>query len=98
MQKIINWLINKNRLYPHLTASLIKNPNRLYAVPLLGILIKMVVLIPVAIVVLFIVMYLAVLILINSLIVLFTGKYWRHAYDINLGVMRLSTKMGFYMF
>lgn len=34
---------------------------------------------------------------INSFLVLLTGKYWEHAYWVTLGLLRLSTKISFYM-
>jgi hypothetical protein len=82
--------------YPTIKIDRIKNPNRFYAFPIIGGFVKIIMIIPVAI-------YLAILsiadffiIIINTFIVLFTGKYWKVAYDFNLGLIRLSTKISFF--
>ncbi len=54
--------------------------------------------IPVAIELVFIGLYSFILTFINSFVVLFTGKYLRHSYEINLGLTRLSAKVTFFIF
>jgi hypothetical protein len=86
-------------IYPVLTSKYIENPNRLYAVPVLGFLIKFIILIPVFIELMFIGIGAAVLIiLVNPFVVLITGRYMSLAYQANLGMLRLSTKLSFFMF
>jgi hypothetical protein len=84
-------------MYPNITATIPTNPNRLYAIPLLGFLIKVIILLPVQ-------LFLAVLGIaalfmgiINSVQVLFTGNYWDTAYKFYLGLMRLSLKTTFFL-
>ncbi|RJP45908.1 MAG: hypothetical protein C4584_02725 [Armatimonadetes bacterium] len=85
------------RLYPDIQIKLIENPNRLYAIPMLGFIFKTIILLPV-----FIWIYIlsfATFILnfiINPFVVLFTGKYWPPAYEFYMGILRLSAKISFY--
>lgn len=85
-------------LYPTLSVTHIQNPNRLFAVPLLGILVKIILVIPVGIEL--IVLYIAnfFITIANSFVVLFSGKYWDIAYSLNLGLMRLITKLYLYIY
>lgn len=81
------------RMYPELKVSHIQNPNRLYAVPLLGFLVKIIMLIPVGIWLLLLsIASFFVVVLVNPFFVLFTGKYWDSAYKLALGVMRLTAR------
>lgn len=84
--------------YPQLSVRRIESPNRFWAVPILGLLVKGIILIPVFawLYVLFLVW--AIVILINSLMVLFAGEYWATAHSLTLGLMRLGTKVGFYLY
>lgn len=86
----------KPDLYPTITIQHIQNPKRLYAIPLVGGLAKIIMLIPVAIV-LFVygIIYLVVS-LINSFYVLITSRYWDRAYTYSLGIMRYTAKISFY--
>lgn len=84
-------------IYPSLTAEHIKNPNRFYAFPILGMLIKFIILIPVYIEMIFLILAFAVLSIVNSFAVLFTGKYMDAFYQFNLGFMRLSAKVSFFL-
>lgn len=88
---------NTSNLYPFININHPENPNRFYAVPLIGILIKIIILIPVWI-------WLGILniggffiSLINSIEVLFTGKYWDTAYNYNLGLMCLTIKVIYFL-
>jgi hypothetical protein len=85
------------KIYPHLVVENNKKPNRLLAFPLLGILIKMIILIPVFLemTVLGFVAFFALLI--NWFVISFTGKYWDSAYQLFLGMMRLSAKVKLYI-
>jgi hypothetical protein len=91
--RIEDFFSNKQRFYPDLSFSHIKNPNKWLSFPLFGFIFKGIVLIPVILELVFLgIIYLFVVILINSCIILFSGKYWQFAYELNLGVMRLSLK------
>lgn len=84
-------------IYPHFSLGHIKDPNRYWAIPFLGGLAKLIILIPVFIGVAFIAIYAVLITLfINPLIVLFTGKYWRHCFNVNIGLLKLSTKARLY--
>lgn len=74
------------------------NPNRFYAVPLLGILVKFIMLIPVIIVLWAISIATTILIMIvNPFIVLFTGNYWDSAYEFAVMLMVYTTKLFFFL-
>lgn len=85
-------------LYPKLTLTHIKNPNKLWAIPFFGFVAKVVILLPVWIwlIILFIAAY--VLSVVNSFVVLFTGEYMESSYKLNLGLMRLATISSFFLF
>lgn len=85
-------------IYPFLVINQIQNPNRLFAFPLIGFLIKIILLIPVLIEMIFLSIWLFIVVaLINSFVVLFTGKYLSHAHSVSVGFIRLYTKFNFYL-
>jgi len=84
--------------YPSISATPPTNPNRLYAIPLIGYMAKALFLFPVLLELYFLNLFFFIIVIINSFIVLFTGRYWRFAYDYNLGLMRLQTKANFFLF
>lgn len=80
-------------IYPVLTIALTQNPNRFWAVPLIGILIKCLILIPIFIEIIFLSIWLLiVVVIINPLIMLLTGRYWSHAHQFSVGFFRLTVK------
>ena len=83
----------ETKIYPNLAVENNKKPNRFYAFPFIGVMVKLVLLIPVfiEIAVLGIVAFIALFI--NWFFVLFTGKYWDAAYKLFLGLFRLGTKV-----
>jgi len=85
------------QLYPTITVSRIKNPSRLYAFPLLGFVLKGIMLLPqgIELIALSILAFFMVFI-INPFVILFTGKYWDPAYQLYAGILRLSIKMTFF--
>lgn len=87
-----------NNLYPTLSVSQIQDPNRFYAVPIIGIMAKVIICIPIFIEILFLYIATGIVTLINSFSVLFTGNYWQSAYELNLGVLRLTTKLTFFFY
>lgn len=98
MEKFFENLISQDskRFYPDLQIDRIINPNRFYAFPLFGGLFKVIILIPVLLEIIFLVFFWLFLSIINSFIVLFTGKYWDFNYNFSLGLFRLFTKASFY--
>jgi hypothetical protein len=85
-------------VYPEIKIHKNTTPNRFYAVPLVGFLVKIVILLPVyieAMVLAFIFLFMWI---INSLVILFTGKYWDPAYDFFTGLMQFWTKIYLYMY
>jgi hypothetical protein len=88
----------KIALYPEFTLNKIENPNQFYAVPLIGFLAKIILLIPVGIELVFLGLFQLLVTFINSWVVLFTGKYWQFAYQYTLGFLRLSTKVTLYFY
>lgn len=88
-----DYFSDKKRFYPNLSFSHIKKPNKLLSFPLFGFIFKGIVLIPVFIELFFLsIASFFAIILINPFIILFSGKYWQFAYELNLGVMRLGLK------
>lgn len=85
-----------NSLYPVVSIPLIKNPNRFYAFPLLGGFVKIVMLIPVFFWMMLLGIAFLFMSLINSFVVLFTGKYWKPAYEITLLLIRLTAKISYF--
>jgi hypothetical protein len=84
-------------LYPAIRLDHIQNPSRFYAVPIIGILAKFIMCIPIFFEFLFLgIANFFVTFLINPFYVLFTAKYWEAAYDLNLGLIRLSAKLYYY--
>jgi len=97
MKPMVDTVPQNNRMYPFVSVSRIKNPSRLYAIPFIGFMIKIIMLIPVVVEVFCLGIAAIVILLINSFIVLFTGKYWKVAYDLNLALLRMSVKINFFI-
>lgn len=90
-------MAKSSNIYPHLTIVHIKNPKRLYAIPLLGFLYKMIILIPVFIETFFLGIAVIFTSIVNSFRVFFTGSYWNTNYKLILGVMKLKTKTNLFI-
>ncbi len=75
-----------------LTIEHIQNPNRLWAIPVIGGTVKLVIVIPVSIWLLLVDFAAIFLSIINAFVVLLTGKYWQPAYALAVGSMRLTVK------
>lgn len=83
--------------YPHFAVTHIQNPSRLYAVPLLGILVKLIMCIPQYIMLFFVVLAWSIAtFLVNPFVVLLTGKYWRVAHSLSLAYFRLVVKVSLF--
>lgn len=85
------------RMYPNIDALLIKNPSRFYAFPILGGLIKGIIVIP-QLIILMVISYAASFIttFINSFAVLFTGRYMNITYDLNATYIKWYLKLTFF--
>ena len=85
------------KLYPHLVVHTNPHPSKLLAFPFLGLLIKLILLIPVWL--WFIVLSLVYLFywIVLPFYILFTGKYWNSAYNFTVGLLKLSTKTYLYI-
>lgn len=86
-----------SNLYPAIDIKRNEKPNRFYAFPIFGFIVKIFILIPVYIWIFLVCLGGAILSIINSFIVLLTGKYWKTAYNYNLGLLRLNIKTGYFM-
>lgn len=84
-------------IYPQINVTKIENPNRFYAFPLLGIFFKLIILIPVFIFLYIVQIFALIITLINSFVVLFTGKYWKFAFELNKGLISYVLKYTFYL-
>lgn len=86
-------------LYPEFSVVHPQNPNRLYAVPLLGIIIKAIICIPQFIILFFVIIaWFFVIFIVNPFVVLFTGKYWSVAHSFAQGFFRFNTKILLFIF
>lgn len=85
-------------IYPTLVSQRPFTPNRFFAFPFFGFLIKIILLIPVFIVFFLLGVYVGILTIINSFIVLIKGSVWDHFYNWVIGYFRYQTKIYFYLF
>jgi hypothetical protein len=82
-------------IYPKFSIAHIKNPIRFWAFPVLGGL--LIIMIPVFLELMVLGIYTVVITMfINSLVVLVSGKYWRHCYNMNVGILKLGAKIHLY--
>lgn len=88
---MVKFLVTK--FYPELSLGHNKNPNRLWAFPILGILFKLIILIPVFIFAWLLALAVIFILFINSFYVLINGKYWDSAYSLILTAMKYNTKL-----
>ncbi len=91
-------MATENSIYPELTITKIKNPNRNWAIPILGGLAKIIILIPVFLEIAVLMLYIFLLQVINSLHVLFGQKYWPHCFEVTTGTFNLVTKTTFFFY
>lgn len=84
-------------IYPQIRIAHNTHPNRWYAIPLLGYLYKVILIIPVAIELWVLSTGVFFFSIVNACNIFFRGRYWKMAYDLNLGVMRLGTNIAFYL-
>ena len=86
-------MAEEKNLYPELVVENNKNPNRWYAFPLIGLMVRLVFLLPVFLELLFLGIFSFFVLVTNWFVILFTRNYWNFAYRYFLGVMRLSGKV-----
>ncbi len=92
------FMAEKHNLYPHFEVENNKTPDMLYAFPLLGFILKLIMVIPIIIEFCFLSIAFMFLWTVNLFVVLFTGKYWDTAYHFFVGYLRLSTKFNLFLF
>lgn len=71
----------------------IQNPNRFYALPLVGLVAKLVMIIPVALWLWAVSVAYIFIMFINSFMVMFTGKYWDMAFNVTKLMLSLTVKL-----
>ncbi len=91
-------MASENSIYPELTITKIKTPNRSWAIPILGGFAKIIILIPVFAEIAILFLYVFILQIINSFFVLFSKKYWPYSFEISVGVYNLVAKTTFFFY
>ncbi len=84
-------------VYPQITVTKIENPSRFYAFPALGMFVKDIMLIPAIIFFYFATIFAYFLVICNSFVVLFTGKYWKTTFDFEKQVLSYNLKYIFFL-
>ncbi len=85
------------KLYPRINSQLPKRPKRLYAIPVLGLFLKILMLLPVGIEISFLFLAFYIASVANSLYVLFTGRFWSPVYNFGFGLLTLFTKSSLFL-
>ena len=91
-------MATKQNFYPHFSVENNKKPDMIYAFPVLGFVLKLIMVIPVAIELFFLALALGIVTFINLFYILFTGEYWDTTYNLFLGVLRLKMKMVLFLY
>lgn len=86
----------ESAVYPELTITKIKDPNRWWAIPIFGGVAKIIILIPVGVEIALLVIYVLILQIINSFHVLFNKKYWHYCFETTTGTLTLIAKVVFF--
>ncbi len=87
---------SKNPIYPELSAKKIQNPSKMWAFPIFGGLVKIIILVPVFIEIGVLFLYVFILQVINSFYVLFNKKYWEYCFKTTVGTLNLLAKTEFF--
>lgn len=87
----------KNRMYPELIIPNNTHPNKLYAFPVFGLLIKLVMLFPVVIVYMLVGIVYSILQCVVPFVILFKGKYWNKAYEYAIGYFIYGAKIQLFL-
>lgn len=88
----------KGRFYPEIIIPQNKKPNRFYATPLIGWVIKIILIIPLMIEILALEIASIFTLFVGMFYILATGKYWKVNYEINAAIMRLGLKMTYFLY
>jgi hypothetical protein len=91
-------MAQSSSIYPSLVVNNNPNPNRILAFPLLGIIIKLILLIPVLIVNYAYAIAYVFFIFCIPFGILFSGRYWDTAYNFIVGYLKFTTKISLYVF
>ncbi len=86
------------RFYPGLEIKKITKPNRFYAFPILGFLVKIIMLIPQGLILLGMGILEIIIALINSIIVLISGEYWPFALKFNKAFIVMIVKVSLFAY
>jgi hypothetical protein len=86
----------KLRMYPALVIPNNTHPNKLYAFPFIGLLVKGILLIPVFILLIAVSIIYSVLLLITPFVILFSGKYWDTGYKFTLRYLTYTAKIALF--
>lgn len=89
---------NSKSIYPSITIHKNTNPSKFYAIPFVGFFVKIVLLIPIFIEAFILGIVFLIVWIINSFVILFTGKYWKTAYDLFSGLMQFWVKIYLYVY
>lgn len=91
---------NENMLpmYPDIEIEKIRRPKRFYAIPLLGFFIRLLLVLPVFLEISLLSIVIFYMSILNSFNIFLKGRYWKLAYDINLGKMKLETNVSYFLF
>ena len=85
------------RMYPEFTVKRNEHPKILFAIPFVGLLIKLILIIPVYIVQLALGLVVGVLWAITPFVILFKGRHWDIAYEMMSGLITYQTKVTLYL-
>jgi len=85
-------------LYPEISIDHSKTPNRWYAIPVLGFLYKLIITIPVQIEISILRFCVFLLSILNALNIFFRGRYWKLAYQLNVGTIQLETNVSYFLY
>jgi len=85
------------QLYPEIKIERIKNPSRFYAIPLLGFVVKLFMVIPIGVELWFLKMAQFSMSVVNACNIFFRGRYWKMAYSLNLGIMQLEANVSYFL-
>jgi len=87
----------EQKVYPNFSVANNAKPNRFLNFPFLGVIVKVVILIPVFVELSFLSLAAFFVLFVNWFVVLFTGKYWDTAYSFFLSLMRFTGKIQLYI-
>lgn len=88
---------SKNRMYPELIIPNNTHPNKLYAFPVIGLVIKIIILIPVFIISLLVGFVSGILSLITPFTILFKGTYWNTGYTWQIHYLTYTLKISLFL-